>query len=85
LVSDAEENPHLSLGRAKGELYIARAEHDELAPLPLVAELRPCSGHPARISRLCAGPADCLVPGIMGQMRLEMRRCFQARARSSTR
>jgi carboxymethylenebutenolidase len=40
LVSDAEESPHLSLGRAKGELYIARAEHEELAPLPLVAELR---------------------------------------------
>jgi carboxymethylenebutenolidase len=40
LVSDAEESPHLSLGRAKGELYIACAEHDELAPLPMVAELR---------------------------------------------
>ena len=24
----------------KGELYIACAEHDELAPLPMVAELR---------------------------------------------
>jgi len=40
LVSDAEESPHLSLGRAKGELYIACAEHDDLAPLPMVAELR---------------------------------------------
>lgn len=40
LVSDAEESPHLSLGRAGGELYIACAEHDELAPLPMVEELR---------------------------------------------
>ena len=40
LVSDAEESPHLSLGNAKGELYIACAEHDALAPLPMVEELR---------------------------------------------
>jgi carboxymethylenebutenolidase len=40
LVSDAEESPHLTLGRARGELYIACAEHDDLAPLPMVAELR---------------------------------------------
>ena len=40
LVSDAEESPHLSLGKVKGELYIACAEHDELAPLPMVAELK---------------------------------------------
>ena len=40
LVSDAEESPHLNLGKARGELYIACAEHDELAPLPMVEELR---------------------------------------------
>ena len=40
LVSDAEESPHLSLGEVKGELYIACAEHDNLAPLPMVEELR---------------------------------------------
>lgn len=40
LVSDAEESPHLTLGKARGELYIACAEHDELAPLPMVDELR---------------------------------------------
>jgi carboxymethylenebutenolidase len=40
LVSDAEESPHLSLGKARGELYIACAEHDDLAPLPMVDELR---------------------------------------------
>ncbi len=40
LISDAEESPHLSLGKTKGELYIACAEHDELAPLPMVEALR---------------------------------------------
>lgn len=40
LISDAEESPHLSFGRAGGELYIACAEHDELAPLAMVEELR---------------------------------------------
>lgn len=40
LVSDAEESPHLTLGKAKGELYISCAEHDELAPLDMVAELK---------------------------------------------
>jgi carboxymethylenebutenolidase len=40
LVSDAAESPHLSLAKPKGELYIACAEHDELAPLPMVEELR---------------------------------------------
>ncbi len=40
LVSDAVESPHLNLARAQGELYIACAEHDELAPLPMVAELK---------------------------------------------
>ena len=40
LVSDAEESPHLTLGGAQGELYIACAEHDQVAPLDMVAELR---------------------------------------------
>ena len=40
LVSDAVESPHLTLGQGKAELYISCAEHDELAPLPMVAELR---------------------------------------------
>jgi hypothetical protein len=38
LVSDAEESPHLTLGKARGELYISCAEHDDLAPLPMVEE-----------------------------------------------
>src|SRR5580693_6188464 len=39
LVSDAAESPHLSFGKIKGEVYIACAEHDELAPPPMVKEL----------------------------------------------
>src|SRR6202008_2143304 len=44
LISEAEESPHLSLGKGKGELYMACAEHDNLAPLPMVEELRSLFG-----------------------------------------
>ena len=40
LVSDAEESPHLNLGKITGEVYISCAEHDDLAPLDMVAELK---------------------------------------------
>ena len=40
LVNDAEESPHLNLAKIKGEAYIACAEIDDLAPLPMVAELQ---------------------------------------------
>ncbi|MCH9670704.1 MAG: dienelactone hydrolase family protein [Gammaproteobacteria bacterium] len=40
LVSDAEESPHLTLANGTAELYISCAEHDELAPLPMVDELK---------------------------------------------
>ncbi len=40
LVSEAQESPHLTLGKGSAELYISCAEHDELAPLPMVADLR---------------------------------------------
>lgn len=40
LVSDAVESPHLTLAKAKGELYISCAEHDELAPPEMVKELK---------------------------------------------
>jgi len=40
LVNDAEESPHLNLAKIAGEVHIACAEHDELAPLAMVAELR---------------------------------------------
>ena len=44
-VSDAEESPHLTFARGRAELYIACAEHDDLAPPDMVEELR---GHFAR-------------------------------------
>jgi carboxymethylenebutenolidase len=40
LVSDAAESPHLTLGKAKGELYISCAEHDDLAPPDMVKKLK---------------------------------------------
>jgi carboxymethylenebutenolidase len=40
LINNAEESPHLNLAKIRGEAYIACAEHDELAPLPMVEELR---------------------------------------------
>lgn len=36
---EAEESPHRTLCQGRGELYIACAEHDELAPLPMVDTL----------------------------------------------
>jgi len=52
LVSENEESPHLNLAKAKGELYIACAEHDELAPLPMVDQLKKlldASGNPGEL------------------------------------
>lgn len=40
LVSDAEESPHLTFAKSRGEIYISCAEHDEVAPLDMVEELR---------------------------------------------
>lgn len=40
LVNDAEESPHLTFAQVKGEIYISCAEHDALAPLDMVDELR---------------------------------------------
>ena len=40
LVNDAEESPHGTFSKTNAEVYIACAEHDELAPLPMVDELR---------------------------------------------
>ena len=40
LVNDAEESPHLNLGKMTGEIYIACAEFDDVAPLDMVAELK---------------------------------------------
>ena len=40
LVSDAEESPHRTFAKTRGELYISCAEHDAVAPLDMVEELR---------------------------------------------
>ena len=40
IVSDADESPHLNLGKIKGEAYISCAEIDDLAPLTMVTELQ---------------------------------------------
>ena len=39
-MNDVEESPHRTLGQTKGELYIACAEHDDLAPPDMVEALR---------------------------------------------
>ncbi len=52
LVSDAVESPHLTLGKAKGELYVSCAEHDDLAPPEMVKELKALfdkSGNPGEL------------------------------------
>ncbi|MBS0223716.1 MAG: dienelactone hydrolase family protein [Proteobacteria bacterium] len=52
IVSDAVESPHLTLAKAKGELYISCAEHDDLAPPEMVKELKALfdtSGNPGEL------------------------------------
>ena len=74
LVNDAEESPHLSLGKVKGELYIACAEHDELAPLPMVDELRGlfrCAGTAGEIE---------LYPGVHHGFAFPERWCYDKSA-----
>jgi carboxymethylenebutenolidase len=54
LVSDAVESPHLSFAKVRGELYIACAEHDDLAPPAMVEELErhfKAAGAPGEIER----------------------------------
>jgi carboxymethylenebutenolidase len=70
LVSDAEESPHLSLGKVKGELYVACAEIDKLAPLPMVEELRGLfvkAGSPGEIE---------LYPGVHHGFAFPQRWCY---------
>ena len=70
LVSDAEESPHLSLGKVKGELYIACAEHDELAPLPMVEELK-------KLFRQAGSPGEIeLYPGVHHGFAFPQRWCY---------
>jgi carboxymethylenebutenolidase len=70
LVSDAAESPHQNLGNPKGELYIACAEHDELAPLPMVDELKGLferSGNPGQLE---------LYPGVHHGFAFPQRWCY---------
>lgn len=70
LVSDAEESPHRSLGRARGELYVACAEHDELAPLPMVETLR-------GLFREAGNPGELeLYPGVHHGFAFPQRWCY---------
>ena len=70
LVSDAEESPHLSLGRVIAELYIACAEHDDLAPLPMVDELR-------TLFRRAGSPGEIeLYPGVHHGFAFPERWCY---------
>jgi carboxymethylenebutenolidase len=70
LVTDAVESPHLSFAKVKGELYIACAEHDHLAPLPMVDQLRQHfaeAGSPGEIE---------LYPGVHHGFAFPQRRVF---------
>ena len=71
LVSDAEESPHLNLGKARGELYIACAEHDDLAPLPMVEELRTLFARSG-----AAGELE-LYPGVHHGFAFPQRWCYE--------
>jgi carboxymethylenebutenolidase len=70
LVSDAEESPHLSLAKSRGELYIACAEHDDLAPLPMVAELN------QRFAQAGAPGEIELYPGVHHGFAFPQRWCY---------
>ena len=74
LVSTNEESPHLTLGKARGELYIACAEHDELAPPDMVAELRglfAASGNPGELE---------IYPGVHHGFAFPHRWCYDTAA-----
>ena len=73
-MSDAEASPHLTFGQSRGELYIACAEHDELAPLPMVEELR---GH---FERSGAKGEIELYPGVHHGFAFPQRWCYDQSA-----
>ena len=70
LVSEAEQSPHLSLGEVKNEPYIACAEHDNLAPLSMVEELRTLFGRAGT-----AGEIE-LYPGVHHGFAFPQRWCY---------
>jgi carboxymethylenebutenolidase len=70
LVSDAEDSPHLTFARGRAELYLGCAEHDDLAPLPMVEELRrhfEAAGSPGEIE---------IHPGVHHGFAFPSRWCF---------
>ena len=74
LVSEAEESPHRSLRQVKGELYIACAEHDALAPLPMVDELQ-------RLFTLAGTAGEIeLYPGVHHGFAFPQRWCYDKQA-----
>jgi carboxymethylenebutenolidase len=74
LVSDAEESPHLTLGHGKAELHIGCAEHDELAPLPMVATLR-------GLFEACGAAGEVeIYPGVHHGFAFPQRWCFDKAA-----
>src|SRR5579863_3614619 len=74
LVSDAVESPHLNLGKIKGEVHIACAQYDDLAPLPMVAELR-------HLFKKARTPGELeLYPGVYHGFAFPQRWCYQKQA-----
>ena len=74
LVSTNAESPHLTLAKARGELYIACAEHDELAPPDMVAELRGlfvAAGNPGELE---------IYPGVHHGFAFPQRWCYDTTA-----
>mgnify|MGYP003394271153 CR=1 FL=1 len=70
LVNDAEESPHLTFAKSKGELYIACAEHDDLAPLPMVEELR-------KLFNQAGGKGEIeMYPGVIHGFAFPKRYCY---------
>jgi carboxymethylenebutenolidase len=79
LVSDAAESPHLSFakvasGKLGGELYIACAEHDHLAPPPMVEALR------ARFAEAGSPGEIELYPGVHHGFAFPERRVYDKQA-----
>ena len=74
LVSDAEESPHLNFDKTRGELYIACAEHDELAPIPMVEKLM------AAFSESGAKGEIEMYPGVHHGFAFPNRWCFEKQA-----
>jgi carboxymethylenebutenolidase len=70
LVNDTPESPHLTFAQGSAERYIACAEHDALAPLPMVDELRQlfeAAGSPGEIE---------LYPGVHHGYAFPQRYCY---------